>query len=359
MAASVCPDCGSHVALSLVACPGCGRLVHADKLKQLAEFAEAATRAGDLPTALTTWREAMELLPPGSRQFAMIREKTVSLSNTIDATPPGTFKTFERPPGDASDGGSPTSPAATPQQGGSAAGKPPSKTLGAMLVAAVMFLLSKGKLLLLGLTKAGTFFSMLASMSLYWAAFGWKFAVGLVVSIYIHEMGHVAMLRRFGVKASAPMFIPGVGAVVRLRQHLSTPSEDARVGLAGPIWGLGAAVGAHAVSLIMGWPSWAAIAHVGAWLNLFNLMPIWQLDGSRAFNALSRHQRLIAVLIIAMAWGYTLDGILLIIGIVAVARALSAGAPTRSDRRALIEYAVLVIVLSAMLKIPVSVESPV
>src|SRR5205085_2594758 len=62
---------------------------------------------------------------------------------------------------------------------------------GALLVS----VLAKGKLLLLGLTKASTFFTMLLSMGVYWTAFGWKFAVGLVVSIYIHEMGHVAALR--------------------------------------------------------------------------------------------------------------------------------------------------------------------
>jgi len=136
---------------------------------------------------------------------------------------------------------------------------------------AALLLLSKAKLLLLGLTKMGTLLSMAASLGLYWALWGWKFALGFVLSIYVHEMGHVAMLTRLGIRATAPMFIPGIGAIVRLRENLPTAREDARVGLAGPIWGLGAAVVAYALSLAFDSPMMRAIATVGAWINLFNL----------------------------------------------------------------------------------------
>src|SRR5262249_18996551 len=100
----------------------------------------------------------------------------------------------------------------------------------------------KLKTLLLGLTKASTLLTMFMSLGVYWAAWGWKFALGIVLSIYVHEMGHVIALRRLGFKASAPMFIPGIGAVVRLQQQVVNPREDAEIGLAGPIYGLGAAV---------------------------------------------------------------------------------------------------------------------
>src|SRR5207253_3148688 len=114
-----------------------------------------------------------------------------------------------------------------------------------------LVLLSKVKFLLLGLTKASTIISMFAFFGLYWSTFGWPLALGLVVSIYIHEMGHVAMLRRLGIASSAPMFIPGVGALVMLKQHVDDPRTDARIGLAGPVWGLGAglaALGVHAAT---------------------------------------------------------------------------------------------------------------
>jgi Zn-dependent protease len=86
-------------------------------------------------------------------------------------------------------------------------------------------------------TKASTFASMFAFFGVYWSAYGWPLALGLVMSIYIHEMGHVVRLRRLGIAAGAPRFIPGVGAVVMLKQHVSDPLIDARIGLAGPLWG--------------------------------------------------------------------------------------------------------------------------
>src|SRR5213076_3474994 len=91
---------------------------------------------------------------------------------------------------------------------------------------------------LLGLTKAITFVSMLLSAGVYWTIWGWKFAVGVVLSIYVHETGHTQALQRYGIQATAPMFIPGIGAVIRLKQYPTDAREDARVGLAGPLWGL-------------------------------------------------------------------------------------------------------------------------
>jgi hypothetical protein len=111
--------------------------------------------------------------------------------------------------------------------------------------ALIVVALTKGKMLLLGLTKTKTLFTMALSLSLYWTVWGWQFALGFVLSIYVHEMGHVVALRRMGIPASSPMFIPFVGAFVRLRHAPRTAHEDAVVGLAGPIYGLGAAVGCY------------------------------------------------------------------------------------------------------------------
>ena len=168
-------------------------------------------------------------------------------------------------------------------------------------------LITKGKFLLLGLTKASTFWSMLAAFGVYWTVFGAWFALGFVLSIYIHEMGHVAALMRYGVKASAPLFLPGIGAVIRLKQGFIDPRQDARVGLAGPIWGLGAAAACAAVYAVSQRPIWAALASVGAFINLFNLLPIWQLDGGRAFRSLTRPHRWLAVAAVATAWAIAQD----------------------------------------------------
>jgi Zn-dependent protease len=194
---------------------------------------------------------------------------------------------------------------------------------------------------------------MLLSMGLYWTIWGWRFAAGLVLSIYVHEMGHVAALRRFGIPASAPMFIPGLGAMVRLHAYPQTAREDARIGLAGPIWGLGAAVASAIAFWTTGYALFAAVASMGAWINLFNLVPVWQLDGARGFRALSKGGRWGIVAVIGACGLATQDGLYLLIGIGAVMQCFSKSAPAQTDRRTWIEFAVLLVALGAVSMLPV------
>jgi Zn-dependent protease len=154
------------------------------------------------------------------------------------------------------------------------------------------------------------------------------------------------------------MFIPGVGAFVRLKQQPATPQEDARVGLAGPLWGAAAALGFLGVGLAAGWPSWLAIARVGAWINLFNMLPIWQLDGGRAFVALSRRQR---GLIAGALWAMALlggDGLIFVLAIVATARAFTATqAPREGDRGVFWSYLVLATLFTLLVRlVPVPIR---
>lgn len=207
---------------------------------------------------------------------------------------------------------------------------------------------SKAKLLLAGLGKSGTVFSMFLSLGVYWTAFGWWFALGLVLSLYVHEIGHVAALRRYGIPASAPMFVPGIGAFVRMKQYPADAREDARVGLAGPVWGLGAAVASYATFLATGAPILAAIARVGAWLNLFNLLPFWQLDGGRGFRVLSRTQRIAVVLAMLMAWWGTGEGLLLLLAAVGGIQAVGTGQPRDGDWHCCVEFVQLIVVLAAL-----------
>src|ERR1039457_2404151 len=161
-------------------------------------------------------------------------------------------------------------------------------TIGALLLkfkTVGLVILTKGKLVLLGLTKLNTLLSMLVSIGFYWALYGWKFGLGFVLSIYVHEMGHVMALARYGIPASPPMFIPGFGAFVRLKAYPASAGEDARVGLAGPLWGLGAALACMGIGVITDSGLFTALAKVGAWINVFNRIPVWQLDGSRGFRA--------------------------------------------------------------------------
>jgi Zn-dependent protease len=325
----------------LLVCPKCHRLVHAEDLKRLAAEAERSEQANDLTGALSKWREALEFLPHDSRQHQTISEKVAALSARVDA---GTLSASGKP---------------RPRPSQAAAAK---KTrLGkawAWTVAALGLLLTKGKLLLLGLTKAGTLWTMVLAFGVYWTIWGWKFAAGLVLSIYIHEMGHVVALSRFGIKASMPMFIPGFGALIRMKQHPASSREDARVGLAGPLWGLGAALAALSIYELTGAPIWAAIARVGAWINLFNLVPIPPLDGGRGFRSLSRGQRWIVVATMAGMWAVTKEGLLVLLVIVAIWRSLSEKTKVEPDPKGLVQYALLVVTLSVMCLIPVPGMSP-
>jgi len=144
--------------------------------------------------------------------------------------------------------------------------------------------------------------------------------------------------------------------VIRLKQYPHTVIENARVGLAGPWWGLGAAIAAFAVHLVTGWQSWAAIARVGAWINLLNLVPIWQLDGGRGFAALTRSHRWIVVLVATVAWFLSGEGMLILLLIAAVVQTLGGKAPTDEAPRTLVEYVLLLCVLSWMTTISASVE---
>lgn len=326
---AACVGCATQLAPALLACPSCGTLVHAAELTRLAAIAEEADRNGDLPAAAAAWRDALELLPPSAPQHAAVATRLDDVTRRIDAAPR-------------------VRPAATAAEGSWLR-----RGWGA-ISAAVVVLLSKAKLLLLGLTKAKTLLSMLAFAGVYFRLYGWPLAAGFVVSIYIHEMGHVAALARYGIRAGAPMFIPGLGAFVRLKQAPLNAREDARVGLAGPEWGLGAAAGALVVFLLTGLPVWGAIAGLGAYLNLFNLLPVWQLDGARGFRALSRPQRWTAAGVTALAGLLASQPLLYVVAAVGGYRAWRSREEA-ADGRAFVTYLVLVASLTAIVAATASV----
>ena len=158
------------------------------------------------------------------------------------------------------------------------------------MLAAIAVLLGKFKGVLLLLPKLKlltTSGSMLVSVAAYALIWGWKFAVGFVLLLFIHEMGHVLQLRREGVPAGAPLFIPFLGAVVGMKQLPADAAAEARVGLAGPVLGSIGALLPLALWKATGDPFWEALAFVGFFLNLFNLLPVLPLDGGRAMAALS------------------------------------------------------------------------
>jgi Zn-dependent protease len=157
-------------------------------------------------------------------------------------------------------------------------------------IAALAVLLGKFKTVLLLLPKLkilSTSGTMLVSVAAYALIWGWRFAAGFVLLLFVHEMGHVIQLRREGIRASAPLFIPFMGAFVGMKQLPANAAAEARVGLAGPVLGSLACLVPLALWKATGDTFWEALAFTGFFLNLFNLLPVLPLDGGRAMAALS------------------------------------------------------------------------
>lgn len=148
-----------------------------------------------------------------------------------------------------------------------------------------------GKLKYLGLLlqvgKFKTFISMLISIWAYAMFWGWSFAAGFVALIFIHEMGHVLALRMMGIPASAPMFIPFVGAHIVMKQMPKNAYVEAVGAYGGPLLGTLGAIGCVGIGVATGNLFWYALASSGFLLNLFNLLPISPLDGGRIIGVIS------------------------------------------------------------------------
>ena len=211
-----------------------------------------------------------------------------------------------------------------------------------------LLLLTKGKLVLLGLTKLNTLLSMLVSIGFYWALYGWKFGLGFVLSIYVHEMGHVIALARYGIPASAPMFIPGFGAFVRLKAYPASPARTRASASRVRYRDLGAALACMGIGIITGSGLFSALAKVGAWINVFNLIPVWQLDGSRGFRALTRQHRIYIAALSGLLWFWTSETMLVMVALVAVWRCFTKDAPEQPDNVVFYQFAGLLAALSGV-----------
>src|ERR1700726_3900778 len=146
------------------------------------------------------------------------------------------------------------------------------------------FILPALKFLPILLKSGGT---MLLMIWVYTAMWGWKFGVGFVLLLLVHECGHLIVAKKFGLKVSAPMFIPFVGAFIALKEAPRNAWMEACVGIGGPMFGSLAALLCHAGGIQFGAPLLIALAWSGYFLNLFNLAPVGMLDGGRIVTALS------------------------------------------------------------------------
>ena len=168
-----------------------------------------------------------------------------------------------------------------------------------------------GKLLVTGGTMALSVFA-------YALVYGWRYAVGFVGLIFVHEMGHLLAARQRHLAVGAPVFIPFVGAWVALKDARLDPETEAHVALGGPMLGSAAAFACYLVARDNGEPLWMAIAYAGFFLNLFNLIPLRPLDGGRIVGVISPKVWLVGVPVLLGVFWWRPSPLLVLIAVMAV-----------------------------------------
>jgi Zn-dependent protease len=332
---SSCSHCSIELAPRFLACPSCKKFVHSDQLKTLNSSATTALEEGRLLDARENLRAMLDLLPD-SPTANEISKKVEGLNREIEES--GIEKSFQV---------TPTVVLATVGTLGLLAWK---------LKSSLFLAATNLKALVVGLKSGTTIFSMLASALLLASHWNWKLAFGLMVLVYVHEIGHVVALKKLGIPATPPMFVPGLGAFVRLKQYPSSVRENARVGLAGPIWGATAAAFLFLGFLVYPSPILGNLVRFSAWINLFNLLPIGPLDGGRGFSALAKKERGIITAVLIVTWLVTGQFLLLLVAAVSFSRLFLAPGLRESDRRTFWSFIGLVISLGMLgaIDVPIS-----
>jgi len=216
----------------------------------------------------------------------------------------------------------PPLPPPQPPEGGKGLKKAagPLAILGVMLAKFKAVLIPTLKFLPAILKTGGT---MILSVGIYAMRWGWQFALGFVLLIFIHECGHLVAAKRIGLKVGAPVFIPFMGALIALKEAPRNAWIEAQVGIGGPLFGTIGAMVCYGIYLVTGNPFFSALAYVGFFLNLFNLAPIGFLDGGRIVTALSPWLWLVGTVIMLFLMFVRFNPLLLIIFIFSLPRLFS------------------------------------
>jgi Zn-dependent protease len=252
-----CPSCSHWLPEGTLACPDCQTLTYGVYLSQLATSAQQLEQEQKWVEARERWKSALRWLPEDAPQTETVRQYIAQIDARLKSAEDQKAKWTKRL--------GPFAPIA----------------LFLMKIKSAIFLLFKLKFLL----------SFLAFFGIYWMLFGWKFAAGFIVCLFIHEMGHYVALKRRGLKADLPVFVPMMGAYVRWYSQGVSLEDLATISLAGPFAGLLAAFACYGLFVATHAPIFMVLVYVGAWINFLNLFPLLGLDGAQATFALSRLQR--------------------------------------------------------------------
>lgn len=312
-----CPRCGQATLSDTLVCPSCHALVHGDLFEQLSREGDRLERKSQFAAACDAWTKALTLVPGDSEHAHWIRQHTEELRNKAA------------------------------QSSGTDSKSKWAKRLGPLGPLAA--LAAKAKPFLLLLAKFKFIFSLAAFIALYWALWGPKFGLGFAALILIHEMGHFIDVKRRGLPAEMPVFLPGLGAYVKWQALGVSAETRAAVSLAGPLAGWAASMICLAISWKTGDPMWAALARIGAWLNVLNLIPVWILDGASAVIALGRTERALLAAAGVALWLIIGDVVFLLLACGAVYRLFTHDAPQQPSKSIAAYYLVVLVCLGAVL----------
>jgi Zn-dependent protease len=265
---AACAQCRAELEPGALACDSCHALVHAGELDRLVAGARADEERGETAAAREAWVKALCLLPPESTQFGWVSDQL----RRLDTTPLHLASSRWM------------------------------RLLGPLAPLAV--LLANGKFLLI-LFKLQFLLSLAAFVAFYWALYGFELGLGFAALVLLHEMGHFIEVRRRGLPADMPVFLPGLGAYVRWTALGVSAETRAFIGLAGPCAGCVAAGVCVLLWRSTGDGLWIALASLSALLNVLNLIPVWVLDGAQAIGALDRTQRIglsVTAVLMAAFW---------------------------------------------------------
>jgi Zn-dependent protease len=307
--------------IDALGCSSCDWLLHGSRVQELVAEATFLAKEGRFDDSLARWRAAVPLLPPNSPQTRWVADQILRLEGM-----PRSRQQQARHTREASSW---------------------LKRLGP--IGAIVLTLLKGKTFITLLGNAKFLLSLGAFIGVYWSIYGFAFGIGFALSIFLHEMGHYLEVKRRGLPADMPVFLPGIGAYVRW-EAMGVPLQTrALVALAGPFAGLLTAAGCLFLWQTTGNPLWAALAHVGAWLNLLNLIPVTLLDGGHAMYSLDRTDRMIVLAAAVVGFFWLSEGVYLLIAVGALWRCFTKDTPEVSDRLVLVDMLALMALLGLVL----------
>jgi Zn-dependent protease len=318
-----CPSCSHWLPDGTLACPDCQTLTYGVHLGQIAHSAQELEQEQKWAEARDRWRSALVWLPEETQQAASVRQHMAQIDARLKAADDQKAKWTKRL--------GPFAPIA----------------LFLIKIKSMLFLLFKLKFLL----------SFFAFFGLYWALFGWQFAAGFMACLFIHEMGHYVAVKRRGLKADLPVFHM-TGAYVRWYSQGVSWEDLASISLAGPLYGLLAAMACYGLYFGTHLPVFMVLVYVGAWINFLNLVPVLGLDGAQATFALSRLQRgLIATTCIVLfgltitngdLFGATTQWIFAIVGLGMVWRCFTNDEPEKPSTKTFLYFQALVLILGVI-----------